>query len=53
LSREGILLRQMSFDRGCAEISVLVFDEFHERHLYSDISLARALQLAAFRPFRT
>jgi ATP-dependent helicase HrpB len=42
---EGILLRQMSFDPALRGISVLVFDEFHERHLYGDISLARALQL--------
>jgi ATP-dependent helicase HrpB len=42
---EGILLRQMSFDPRLRGISVLVFDEFHERHLYGDISLARALQL--------
>jgi len=42
---EGILLRQMSFDPSLRGISVLVFDEFHERHLYGDISLARALQL--------
>jgi ATP-dependent helicase HrpB len=42
---EGILLRQMSFDPRLHGITVLVFDEFHERHLYGDISLARALQL--------
>ena len=42
---EGILLRQMSFDPALRGISVLVFDEFHERHLYGDISLARAVQL--------
>jgi ATP-dependent helicase HrpB len=42
---EGILLRQMSFDPALRGISALVFDEFHERHLYGDISLARALQL--------
>jgi ATP-dependent helicase HrpB len=42
---EGILLRQMSFDPALRGISTLVFDEFHERHLYGDISLARALQL--------
>jgi ATP-dependent helicase HrpB len=42
---EGILLRQMSFDPELRGISALVFDEFHERHLYGDISLARALQL--------
>jgi ATP-dependent helicase HrpB len=42
---EGILLRQMSFDATLRGINVLVFDEFHERHLYGDISLARALQI--------
>ena len=42
---EGILLRQMSFDATLRGISALVFDEFHERHLYGDISLARALQI--------
>ncbi len=42
---EGILLRQMAFDPALPGIEVLVFDEFHERHLYGDISLARALQI--------
>ncbi|MBS0662861.1 MAG: ATP-dependent helicase HrpB [Verrucomicrobia bacterium] len=42
---EGILLRQMSFDARLKGISAIVFDEFHERHLYGDISLARALQI--------
>lgn len=42
---EGILLRQMSFDPRLKGVSAIVFDEFHERHLYGDISLARALQL--------
>ncbi|HRE82504.1 MAG TPA: ATP-dependent helicase HrpB [Opitutaceae bacterium] len=42
---EGVLLRQMSFDPSLRGIAVLVFDEFHERHLYGDISLARALQI--------
>ncbi len=42
---EGILLRQMSFDAELRGVSALVFDEFHERHLYGDISLARALQI--------
>jgi ATP-dependent helicase HrpB len=26
-------------------VSAILFDEFHERHLYGDITLARALQL--------
>jgi len=42
---EGILLRQMSFDQSLRGISTIIFDEFHERHLYGDISLARALQI--------
>lgn len=42
---EGILLRQMSFDTKLRGINALVFDEFHERHLYGDISLARAVQI--------
>lgn len=46
---EGILLRQMSFEPDLRGIAVLVFDEFHERHLYGDISLARALQIQQSR----
>jgi len=42
---EGILLRQMSFEPELRGISAIVFDEFHERHLYGDICLARALQI--------
>ena len=42
---EGILLRQMVNDSKLAGISTLIFDEFHERHLYGDITLARALDL--------
>jgi len=46
---EGILLRQMSFDPELRGISAVLFDEFHERHLYGDISLARALQIQRTR----
>jgi ATP-dependent helicase HrpB len=42
---EGVLLRQMIDDPELRGISVLIFDEFHERHLYGDITLARALDL--------
>ena len=42
---EGILLRQMLTDRNLRGISAVIFDEFHERHLYGDITLARALQI--------
>ena len=42
---EGVLLRQMVQDPKLTGISALIFDEFHERHLYGDITLARALDL--------
>jgi ATP-dependent helicase HrpB len=42
---EGVLLRQMIDDPGLKGISTLLFDEFHERHLYGDITLARALDI--------
>src|SRR5208282_1527222 len=42
---EGVLLRQMIDDPQLKGVSTLVFDEFHERHLYGDITLARALDL--------
>ncbi len=42
---EGILLREMMEDPGLAGITAIVFDEFHERHLYGDITLARAVEI--------
>ncbi len=42
---EGILLRQMLSDETLRGVSAIIFDEFHERHLYGDITLARALQI--------
>jgi len=42
---EGVLLRQMLADHDLKGVSAIVFDEFHERHLYGDITLARALQI--------
>jgi ATP-dependent helicase HrpB len=42
---EGVLLRQMIEDPKLRGVSTLIFDEFHERHLYGDITLARALDL--------
>src|SRR4030095_6993901 len=42
---EGILLRQMIQDPALSGIQALIFDEFHERHLYGDITLARALDI--------
>ena len=42
---EGVLLRQMLADSKLPGINAIIFDEFHERHLYGDITLARALQI--------
>src|SRR5438876_10890006 len=42
---EGVLLRQMLADHDLKGVSAIVFDEFHERHLYGDIILARVLQI--------
>ncbi|MGB8355185.1 MAG: ATP-dependent helicase HrpB [Chthoniobacteraceae bacterium] len=42
---EGVLLRQLLNDPAMRGISAILFDEFHERHLYGDITLARVLQL--------
>ncbi len=42
---EGILLRQLLQDPQLRGVAAIIFDEFHERHLYGDITLARTLQL--------
>jgi len=42
---EGVLLRQMVQDPELRGVSAVIFDEFHELHLYGDITLARALDL--------
>jgi ATP-dependent helicase HrpB len=42
---EGVLLRQMLQTPRIPDAQVLIFDEFHERHLYGDVTLARALDL--------
>jgi len=42
---EGILLRQLIADPTLKGISAVIFDEFHERHLYGDLTLARALDI--------
>ncbi len=42
---EGILLRQLIQDPALRGIQAVIFDEFHERHLYGDITLARALDI--------
>ena len=41
---EGVLLRQMIDDPQLPGVAAILFDEFHERHLYGDITLAQALE---------
>ena len=48
---EGVLLRQMIDDPQLRGVAAILFDEFHERHLYGDITLAQTLeQQEKFRP---
>ncbi|HOX55543.1 MAG TPA: ATP-dependent helicase C-terminal domain-containing protein [Candidatus Paceibacterota bacterium] len=42
---EGILLRWLQDDRVLSEVGVVIFDEFHERNLLSDVALALVKQL--------
>ncbi len=42
---EGILLRWLQDDRALADVGIILFDEFHERNLLSDVSLALVKQL--------
>lgn len=46
---EGVLLRQMLSDPTLRGVAAICFDEFHERHLYSDITLAQALDIQQTR----
>lgn len=42
---EGVLLNRLLNHENLADTGALVFDEFHERHLETDLSLALALKL--------
>jgi len=42
---EGILLRWLQDDRSLREIGIVLFDEFHERNLLSDVALALVKRL--------
>lgn len=42
---EGILTRLIQDDPGLAGVGAILFDEFHERHLASDLGLALALDV--------
>jgi len=41
---EGILTRQLQRDPGLEDVGLVIFDEFHERNLDSDLCLALSLQ---------
>ena len=42
---EGVLLRRLMEDPDLTGVAAVLFDEFHERHLYGDITLARVAAL--------
>ncbi|GKU78781.1 ATP-dependent helicase HrpB [Paenibacillus sp. L3-i20] len=41
---EGILTRMLQSDPALEDVGVIIFDEFHERNLHSDLGLALCLQ---------
>ena len=47
---EGILTRKLVGDPSLRKVSVVVLDEFHERHLHGDVGLALLRKLQARRP---
>lgn len=44
---EGILTRLLQADPSLEEVGAVIFDEFHERHLHSDLALALCLDAQA------
>lgn len=47
---EGVLTRKILQDRRLSAYDVIVLDEFHERHIHTDLALAMLKELAAERP---
>lgn len=47
---EGILTRKLQQDPELAGVSLLIFDEFHERSLHADLALALSLEVQQLRP---
>ena len=41
---EGILTRKLQADPSLEEVALVIFDEFHERSIHADLSLALALE---------
>lgn len=44
---EGILTRMLQTDQALAGVGLIIFDEFHERSLHTDLGLALALEAQA------
>ncbi len=44
---EGILTRKLQHDPSLEDVALIIFDEYHERSLHADISLALALESQA------
>jgi len=44
---EGILTRKLQSDPSLEDVALIIFDEFHERSLHADLSLALALESQA------
>lgn len=44
---EGVLLRQLQSDAALSDVGAVVFDEFHERNLMSDVALGLVKRLQA------
>ena len=44
---EGILTRKLQHDPSLEDIALIIFDEFHERSIHADLSLALALESQA------
>lgn len=46
---EGILLRRLLEDPNLNGVSAVIFDEFHERHFFGDVTLARCFGIQKIR----
>jgi ATP-dependent helicase HrpB len=46
---EGILTRRLHQDNSLADVGLIIFDEFHERSLQTDLALALSLDLCQIR----
>ncbi|MFC4811188.1 ATP-dependent helicase HrpB, partial [Paenibacillus sp. GCM10023250] len=44
---EGVLTRMLQHDPSLEGVGIVIFDEFHERHLHGDLGLALCLQAQA------